>query len=548
VALREAIAEEDPVKPAGSGLVMICADSSGVGIPVALALKARGYEFATVIFPDVLKEMSLPPNISSIPLPTGELKVYPIPEASEEAIEGVFQKAIADSGQPLTGFIHIQSKSSSLLSEEMFPKASIEVQKIIFLCAKYFARDFAPQDGSGFFVSAVRMDGKLGLGGGVNPVNGGVFGLHKSVGIELEGRVLSKAVDLSGELQPELAAEYLLDEIFQTGYKYADVGRGTDGKRMVPGLVEGYPAIGLTESELTTQDVLLVTGGGRGITAECVIELAKRYQCGFLLLGRTDLADDIDWAGEARDRNEVRQLALAKFKEENPDKPFKPVEIEGVVDAVLNQTDIRDTIKAITETGGRVCYKACDVRDRQRLKKVLEAGVEELGPITGLVHGAGNIADKKVQRKTSEDFENVFGTKIDGLDACLESIDLGQLKYLILFSSVAGYFGNSGQSDYAMANEVMSKFAFCFKKRYPACQTVSINWGLWDGGSMTNDAIRKAIVGTELNLIPMETGINYFAEQFLSYPDTYPCQIVINYSDRLYIAETLYSNAIGRNR
>ena len=58
-----------------------------------------------------------------------------------------------------------------------------------------------------------------------------------------------------------------------------------------------------------------------------------------------------------------------------------------------------------------------------------------------------------------EQFDRVFETKIRGLGNLLEAAKDDPLKYLILFSSVSARLGNKGQSDYAMANEIMNKMA-----------------------------------------------------------------------------------------
>ena len=40
---------------------------------------------------------------------------------------------------------------------------------------------------------------------------------------------------------------------------------------------------------------------------------------------------------------------------------------------------------------------------------------DDLGPIRGIIHGAGVLADRKLEDKTGADFERVFGTKVQGL-------------------------------------------------------------------------------------------------------------------------------------
>ena len=497
------------------------ADDSGVAGYTARKMQAAGYQAEIIALPETLYS-------KTEGLQNSGAERLPVLSDDEAVVERVFSQALNNTCLPLTGFIYIASENEDF-DGELFSQNGIDRLKIIFFCAKYFFRVFKPETGYGFFVSAARMDGRLGLGAGGNFMQGGLFGLHKSIGIEWNGMILSKAVDLAPELPPEKAADYLIDEIFNTGYKHPEVGRSSDGRRFVPGLTESYLVPNLHDKGPEPGDVLLITGGGRGITAQCAIRLAKIYRCGFILLGRTDLSADIEWTGGERDRVKLKKLAIARSSR----TALKLPEIEKLVDSALHQMEIMDTLDAIQSAGGRARYVSCDARDLKRLRDTVKACESELGPVTGLVHGAGNIADKKIQRKTSADFENVFGSKIGGLDACLSCLGAGRLKYLLLFSSIAGYFGNAGQSDYAMANEVMNKFAFAFKRRRPDCKTISINWGLWDGGSMVSDSIRNAVKGSDIHLIPVETGTGYFADQFAYKQEPGVCQIIINPCDRL---------------
>jgi len=64
---------------------------------------------------------------------------------------------------------------------------------------------------------------------------------------------------------------------------------------------------------------------------------------------------------------------------------------------------------------------------------------------------------------------------------------LNNLDHLILFSSVAGFYGNVGQTDYAIANEILSKTAHLFKTNHPNTQVSAINWGAWDSGMVSGE-------------------------------------------------------------
>lgn len=101
--------------------------------------------------------------------------------------------------------------------------------------------------------------------------------------------------------------------------------------------------------------------------------------------------------------------------------------------------------------------------------------------MTGIIHGAGNLADKRIEKKTLDDLRSVFDVKVRGLENLLQALEPSQLRQVILFSSVSGFFGNAGQTDYALANEILNKFSWLplAGKQRPVLR--AINWGPWDG-------------------------------------------------------------------
>ena len=132
---------------------------------------------------------------------------------------------------------------------------------------------------------------------------------------------------------------------------------------------------------------------------------------------------------------------------------------------------------AIEAAGGEARYRAVDVTDRAALSGALEVVRAEWGPITGLVHGAGVLADKRIADKSDEQFTRVYRTKVAGLEAMLAATQDDPLELILLFSSVAARSGNAGQCDYAMANEVLNKVAALEGRRRPGCRVRSLGWG-----------------------------------------------------------------------
>src|SRR5207244_3897199 len=152
---------------------------------------------------------------------------------------------------------------------------------------------------------------------------------------------------------------------------------------------------------------------------------------------------------------------------------------------VLAGREVRRTLERIADVGARAMYYSVDVRDAAAVTKALAEARRVAGPITGVIHGAGVIADRKIEDQTVEQFDAVYGTKVGGLRALLAATEHDPLKLLALFSSSTGRFGRAGQAAYAAANEGLNKFAQQEARRRPGCRVVAVNWGPWEGGMVT---------------------------------------------------------------
>ena len=97
-------------------------------------------------------------------------------------------------------------------------------------------------------------------------------------------------------------------------------------------------------------------------------------------------------------------------------------------------------------------------------------------------------------------------TKVKGLATVMQVVDPAKLEFLVLFSSVAGFFGNAGQADYAVANEVLNQSARLLKKSLPNCRVLAINWGPWDSG-MVSPQLKKVFEQRHIPLIQTDEGV-----------------------------------------
>ena len=250
--------------------------------------------------------------------------------------------------------------------------------------------------------------------------------------------------------------------------------------------------------------VFVVSGGAKGITADCTIKLAQQQPCKFILLGRSELLEtEPDFADDCFEESALKKRIMENLLTQG-EKPT-PMNVQKIYNKINSSREIKKTLSSIQQTGATAEYISVDVTDTQALKEKLAATVNRLGAITGIIHGAGNLADKLIEKKTEQDFEKVYTAKVQGLENLLNCVNANQLEHLVLFSSVTGFYGNIGQTDYAVANEILNKSAHLIKQNYPACHVVAINWGAWDSG-MVSSELKKAFAERGIEVIPVEAG------------------------------------------
>ena len=264
----------------------------------------------------------------------------------------------------------------------------------------------------------------------------------------------------------------------------------------------------------------LVSGGGKGITAENTIALAKAFQSNFTLLGRSELlGKEPGWAIGLDNDADLRQSILQHYKER--DEKLSPKQMDQKLREVLSSREIQTTLNRIKEAGGEAHYLQVDITNVEDLKNQLSPYKTK---INGLLHGAGALADKHIEDKKESDFELVYGAKVDGLKNIISLIPAEQLDFLILFSSVAGFYGNIGQSDYSLSNEILNKFAHHTKQSHPSCHVLVIDWGPWDGGMVTPQ-LKRILTKKKIQVISLKEGTETLIE-LLQKPNDSPQWVV----------------------
>jgi NAD(P)-dependent dehydrogenase (short-subunit alcohol dehydrogenase family) len=271
-------------------------------------------------------------------------------------------------------------------------------------------------------------------------------------------------------------------------------------------LVHGKPIL-----ELKPGEPVVISGGARGITALVAAELARTWRATLLIVGTTPLPEESESADTAGSGDEAAIKSVLHARLRRQGQPASPAQIESAFQALRRAREVRENLEILRQAGSTVAYAQADVRDPAALARVLEDWRARYGEPAGLIHGAGLIKDKLIRQKTVESFDKVLETKLYGALNLIRLIRPNSLKFTVLFSSIAGRFGNVGQSDYAAANEILNKLAHWLDRRSSG-RVVSVIWGPWSGVGMVSQ-LESHLGKRGLGMISPEEGPSLLVDE-----------------------------------
>jgi acyl carrier protein/NADP-dependent 3-hydroxy acid dehydrogenase YdfG len=384
--------------------------------------------------------------------------------------------------------------------------ASEAVTAAFSACQKWIAaRSRAGDVGASSLTGVCDLGGGFGLAGTIGePTSGGLAGLFKGLAREFaELRV--RVIDTAATRPESESAAAVLAEM-TAGAGPVEVGL-VDGRRVTLQAVErpaAPPAGNL--SALAPDACWLVTGGARGVTAACARELGRRHGVSLVLVGSTQpVAVEPGWLelSEVGLRDLRSKVMLdAKRRGDEPRQAWASVE---------KSIEIARSLAALAAEGIAARYEACDLADAAAVRGLVAKAARDVGPIRGIVHGAGWESACRFEKKTLESLARTIGPKCAGLEHLLAAVDARSLEMLVAFGSTSGRLGGHGQADYSLANDMLAKLVAAARQRRPGLRAATFHWHAWDEvGMASRPESRFVLEQFGLKFMPLAEGVGRF--------------------------------------
>ena len=363
-----------------------------------------------------------------------------------------------------------------------------------------------------FLLSGTRLGGRHGYDahGATSVFAGAVTGFTKAL-VQERGDVLVKAVDFEASTAPAVIADVLTQETLRdpgaVEIGYADDLRWSVGLATQP--AESDPA-----REPTKDTVFLVTGAAGSIVSAITAHLAVVAGGGaFHLLDLVPAPEksNPDLAKSIADPDGLKRELADRIRERG-ERPT-PKLIERELARIERERTAVDAIEAIERAGGSAHWHQVDLTDPEHVRAAIAAATETSEKIDVVVHCAGLEISHILPDKPQAEYDLVFDVKAHGWLNLLAALSDAGLRgdrapdAAIVFSSIAGRFGNRGQTDYSAANDLLCK-SISNMRASGHTRGIAIDWTAWAQiGMASRGSIPKMMEAAGIGMLPPEIGI-----------------------------------------
>ena len=382
-------------------------------------------------------------------------------------------------------------------------------------------------DASPFLIAATRLGGYHGYddAGATNPLGGPVVGFTKSYKKERPDATV-KAVDLAESRKTTAVAEQLIEETLRDP-GCVEIGRADGGRFGVAFIESPFPERVGDEpagdepagdlDALGADSVIVVTGAAGSIVSAITADLAAASAGTFHLLDLTPTPDrnDPDLVAFRTDRNALKSTIAARMKAAGDHAT--PVAIERELARIERLDAALTAVQAVEAAGGTVHYHSVDLTDADGVAAAMSDVRDRSGHIDVLLHAAGLEISRNLPEKDPREYDLVFDVKSDGWFNVFHAAQDMSIGVAVVFSSVAGRFGNQGQTDYSAANDLLCKITSNFRRTRPDTRGLALDWTAWGGiGMATRGSIPKIMEMAGVQMLPPEAGVAWIRRELTS--------------------------------
>jgi len=303
-------------------------------------------------------------------------------------------------------------------------------------------------------------------------VQGGSGGGGFARTLHLENPAIATCVlnvpSLEARKRDESVREIVTEALAVSGF--LEVSFSEEGRRFEPRLKLAELSLPQMseKSSLGPEDVLLVTGGGKGIAAECALAFARETGVKLAILGRSDPQAD-------------KELA--------------------------------DNLARFAAAGVRSYYTSANVGDLHAVRAAVTEIEKTLGKVTGILHGAGVNTPQLIGALDEAAFRRTVLPKVCGAKNVLAAVNAEKLRLFATFGSIIARTGLPGEADYAAANEWLADLTNGFQKTHPRCHCLVLEWSVWSGAGMGERLGRvESLMENGITPITVDEGVRIFCE------------------------------------
>ena len=292
---------------------------------------------------------------------------------------------------------------------------------------------------------------------------------------------------------------------------------GYDGGRRIVLRTRDENYLRISGEPLNEHSLVLAVGGGRGIAAEILKDLARRYRPQICLVGSNDVSayPEATFSGSDEAFARSRPEFLRSRKAQHPQATIASINAE--FDRMVNARATRRNLEALAAIcgAGKVRYAACNVLDRDRLATVIGELVPQKATIDLVLHVAGINRSASLHSKTLEAFRSVRDLKVLGYQNLRRALRDRKLATWVNFGSFIGFTGQIGEIDYAAGNDFLNT-ASAAGRGNDQGRELTICWGVWgEVGMVESHPLGSAFTkgsGRYTNM-PTAEGLMHFHEE-----------------------------------